>query len=303
LAIDELLENSGDRQRFLAGCSETGLALATSLAGGASGLRRLPLLQTEDDWRCFAVRAEQLLQQTAPVLRIIWKNFQALKNQAEQDSSLRSDLSRLAEIFKKKLCPVAGRKLGKVGYKDSDSLKTFFEICHELGVPSEINLAEAWLDCLEDAKSWIDDRWVIWQDEGVPGRVEEFLRALNEFVPSFLEGPEKRQQLQQIHDAILERVTTEEDSLYESPKDEDDAEQRAQGYDGLRKRFEKLAAVPVWTEEQHKSLKQCAVQFREDAQSLLEGLEGMPSEQDYEGSGHERPASEDVSINELFRDL
>ena len=44
LAIDELLEHSTDRQRFLMTCSETGLALATSLAGGAKGLRRLPLL-------------------------------------------------------------------------------------------------------------------------------------------------------------------------------------------------------------------------------------------------------------------
>jgi hypothetical protein len=46
LAIDELAENAADRRRFLANCSETGLALATSLAGGAQGLRRLPLLQS-----------------------------------------------------------------------------------------------------------------------------------------------------------------------------------------------------------------------------------------------------------------
>jgi hypothetical protein len=300
LAIDELLDNSGDRQKFLASCSETGLALATSSAGGAKGLRRLPLLQTDNDWQCFTIRAEQLLHERPRALRIIWKNFQALRKQVEQDASLGSDLSRLAEIFKTNLCPIAGRKLGQVGYIDSDSLETFFEICRELRIPSEIDLAEAWADCLEDAKSWIDDREVIWQDDGVPKRVEEFLSVLNEFVPSFLESPKNRQQLQEIYDAMLERVTAEENTFYESPKDNDDAAERANGYEGLHKRFEKLAAVPVWTQEQQKSLKQCAVHFRSEAESLWEGL---PSEPDYEGSGHERPASEDVNINELFCDL
>jgi hypothetical protein len=60
LAIDELSEHQYDRQKFLATCSEKGLALATSLAGGAKGQRQLPLLQTDEDWRCFTVRAEQL---------------------------------------------------------------------------------------------------------------------------------------------------------------------------------------------------------------------------------------------------
>ena len=134
----------------------------------------------------------------------------------------------------------------------------------------------------------------------MPEHVEEFLKVLNEFVPSFLEKVEIRQQLQEIHDAILDRVTIERNTYYESPRDKDDAAERANSYDGLHKRFEKLAAVPVWTEAQHKSLKQCAVHFSAEAESLWEGL---PSDPDDEGSGRERPATEDVNLNELFCDL
>lgn len=300
LAIDELLEHSVDRQRFLSTCSETGLALATSLAGGAKGLRRLPLLQTDVDWRCFIVRAKQLLLERSHVLITIWNNFQAAKKQAELDASLRSDVSRLGKIIKTKLCPVARKKLGQVGYMNSDLLVIYFEICRELDLPAEIDLSEAWADCLEDAKGWVDDRKVIWQDDGVPGRIEKFLRVLKEFVPSFLETPENRQQLQQIHDAILERVETEETISYESPKDAEDAAERAQGYNTLHDKFDRLADVPVWTEDQCKSLTRCANHFRFEAESLWEGV---PSDPEYDGSGDERTTSEEVDINELFSDL
>ncbi|MBI5822135.1 MAG: hypothetical protein HZA88_24440 [Verrucomicrobia bacterium] len=300
LAIEELLEHSGDRQRFLAHCSEIGLALATSLAGGAKGQRRLPLLQTDEDWRCFTARAEQVLQEKTSALVILWNNFQVLKKQETRDTSHRSNLKRLAEIFTK-LCPIAGRKLGQIGYGDINSLETFFEICHELDVPSDIDLAEAWADCLEDAKSWTDDaRLVIWQDDGVPRSVERFLRVLNKFVPSFLAEPGIHQQLEEIHHAIVERVTAEENTFYDSPKDNDDAAERAECYESLHKHFEKLAAVPVWTGKQQKCLEHCAVHFWAEAESLREDL---PSEPESEASGHERPASEDVNINELFCDL
>jgi hypothetical protein len=260
----------------------------------------LPLLQTDDDWRCFTTRSEQLVAEKPGVLRVIWNNFHALKKQAVQDDSLRGDLSRLADIIKRNLSPVAGGKLGQAGYSDSDSLNTFFEICGELDIPPDIDLGEAWADCLDDARSWLDDQGVIWEDDGVPGRVAEFLKVLNEFVPSFLERPEVRQQLQEMLDFILERATTEDNSSYESPRDEDEASQRSNGFDDLHKRFEELAALPVWTEEQGKSLKQCAAHFSAEAQSLLDGL---PLEPDSDDSGHQRPASEDVNINELFRDL
>jgi hypothetical protein len=303
LAIDELSERSADRHRFLANCSETGLALATSLAGGATGLRRLPLLQADADWQCFTARAEQVLQERTRSLRILWKNYQALKKQSEQDPPLREALIRLVDLFRTKLCPAAAERLGQVGYADSDSLEIFFEVCHELNIAPKIDFTEAWKDCLEDARSWVQDRnEVIWQNHGLPEKVEKFLTVLNKFAPSVLESSENRQHLEKIHEAILGRVASEENTYYESPKSNDDAEERANAYDGLYKNFEKLAAVPVWSEAQQKSLTHSASHFRSQAQSLSEGLPGEP---DYDGSSGPSLGSPsgEVDINELFSDL
>lgn len=305
LAIDELSEHAADRQRFLTTCSETGLALATSLAGGAKGWRRLPLLQTDNDWCCFVVRAEQLLKERPRVLGTIWNNLQAARKCAEQDDPLRDGVRHLTKIFGAHLCPVAAKKLGQVGYMDSGSLETYFAICRELSIPAEVNLSKPWADCFRDAQDWNednDDRYVIWQDYGVPDRIGDFLRVLSEFAHSFLDEPANRQQLQQIHGAIVERVSAEENTFYGSPKDDDDAAERANGYDDVQKKLEKLAAVPVWTEEQRKSLAKSATHFEWEAQSLREGLPQEP-DCDGEGSGAGRSTTEDVGINELFRDL
>jgi hypothetical protein len=300
LAIDELSEHAHDRQQFLSNCSETGLALATSLAGGAKGLRQLPLLQTESDWKHFTVRAQQLIQEKPSVLRVIWNSYQALRKQADQEAPLRGAVARVAHIIKEDLTANAAQKLGQLGYSDSDSLDTFFDICSELEIAPEIDFTEAWADCSEDVKRWVEDPVVIWQHDGVPGRVANFLRILNKFQPSFVAEPDVRQQLNDMLASILERATVEENSSYDSPKDADEAAERADGFDGLHKSFEKLAAVPVWAEEQRKSLNQCAVHFSGEADSLREGL---PSEPESDDSRYERPTSDDVNIIELFHDL
>ncbi len=300
LAIDELMESKKDRQRFLANCSETGLSLATSLAGGAKGTRRFPLLQTPADWRTFVIRAEELILQNPSVLRPIWNNFLTAKKEFKQDASLRGGVDRFGEAFRTNLCAAAGKKLGEAGCFAPDSLRIFFEICRELGVPPEVDLTEAWADCLGYAKSWVDEHEVIWQDDCVPGRIEEFLSVLNEFAPSFLQAPGISHQLKEIHEALLERLTTEQNIFYESPKDRGDASQRANGYQDLHRKLEKLAAVPVWTQQQRKSLEHCAGHFRFEAESLVEGL---PEEPYSEDARYERQSPEDININDLFRDL
>ncbi|HXC36389.1 MAG TPA: hypothetical protein VNV43_10975 [Candidatus Acidoferrales bacterium] len=128
LSIEELAENSDDRHRFLTNCSENGLLLATSIGGGAEGLRHLPLLQTDNDWGLFTTRSEQLLLENQGVFRIIWNNFRAMKEQSENDGSTRDDLNRLGEIIKTKLCPVAARRLSQHCYFDPfSSLESEFD--------------------------------------------------------------------------------------------------------------------------------------------------------------------------------
>jgi len=163
----------------------------------------------------------------------------------------------------------------------------------------QIDLTEAWKDCLEEATLWTDDREVIWQDDAFPERLEKFLSILKEFLPAFLEKPDTRKQLQQIYDAIMERVTIEENVYYGSPRSDNDAEERAKGYDGLHKNFAKLAAFPIWSEHQQNSLKNCASHFWSEAQSLWEDL---PQEPDHEGEQAAGVPAE-LDINQLFSDL
>jgi hypothetical protein len=150
----------------------------------------------------------------------------------------------------------------------------------------------------------VNGEWVIWQDDGVPARIEKFLKVLSDFAPQFLAVPSIGRQLQQIHDWILERVTDERNTIYDLPEEPDEASTRANGYDGLRKLFEKLAAVPVWDEKQKKSLTESAWHFRYKAESLWEEL---PQERDYEPEDRARthlpPTSENVDLGAFFADL
>lgn len=63
LVIERLAADAALRRRFLAHCGVHGLVLALSVAGGAEGERRLPLLVSDGDWdtigdRLYAVAAE-----------------------------------------------------------------------------------------------------------------------------------------------------------------------------------------------------------------------------------------------------
>jgi len=302
LAIDGLSEKACDRQRFLGNCTESGLALAMSLAGGARGLRELPLLQTESDWTCFVTRAQQLVHESPRVLCVIWESYQAIKKQAKHKGALRDSVARLTQIVRRDLAHLAARGLGAHGYSELELLKTVADICRELHLSFEIDFSQAWADCLEDARRWAEGACVIWEDYYVLDGIADFLKALNEFDSSFVENAEINAELDEMLDAILERATTEYNSCYDSPKDADEASERASGFDSLQKSCERLADVPVWAPKQRGALRRCAAHFSYEAESLWEDV---PPELDYDDSGYERPVAqpEDLDINTLFRDL
>ncbi len=303
LSIDELSENASDRARFLANCGESGLTLAVSLAGGAEGLRQLPLLQTENDWECFAICAQQLVRERPVVLCTIWQSYQAMKRQAEQETTLRSAVAQLTHMIKEELAPLAASRLAQLGYCDLKSLERFLEICNELQISFPIDFSEAWIDCAEDVKRWVEEPDVIWQDDGVPAKVAAFWRILNAFYPAFLEKTNIRRQLDDMIDAMLERATTDDNSCYDPPKDGEDAANRANGFESQHKSFEQLADTPAWNQRQQKALKECAIHFKAEADSLWEDV---PPEVNYDDwDKDQRPAlpDVDVGIDDLFLDL
>lgn len=61
LLIDYLVRHDAERHRFLESCSIAGLLLAISSAGGVSGERRFPLLQSPSDWDTLSERAAEIV--------------------------------------------------------------------------------------------------------------------------------------------------------------------------------------------------------------------------------------------------
>jgi hypothetical protein len=301
LAIEELAQSRRDRHRFLSHCSEAGLFLATSLAGGATGTRKLPLLENDEDWADFSSRAEQLIAERGNALRVIWFNYEQMKKQASEDSELKQPLQRLRKVVEDFLVGVAARSAGSFAYSNPESLRTFFQICQELKVTPSIDLAEAWAECIEEVHRWQDDRYVIWQDEQVPRDVSRFIRTLQEFHPAELQKPEIRKKLKQIGNELLKRAEEEYYTYYEKPDDDDERSNRANAFETVGESLAKLSALPLWDAQSQAALKASAGHFSREAENLREHLRGEP---DYDGeSGYDRPSGEDMNVDELFSDL
>lgn len=301
LAIEELAQSRRERHRFLMHCSEAGLLLASSLAGGATGARQLPLLQSDNDWADFSLRAKNLLAERVNVLRVIWFNYEQMKKQAVEDNELQQPAQRLRTIIEDELILVAAQHLGSFAYSDSQSFRTFFKICQELRVIRTIDLSDAWDECTDDAQQWLNDQCVIWQDDLVPGRTADFVRNVQEFYPSELQRPEIREKLHRVINDLLERAGGEYNSDYGDPKGEDEARERAAAFEKVGRAFKQLSELSLWDRQEQETLTTTANHFAYEANSLQEFLPCEPDSDD--DSSYERPSGEDMNINELFRDL
>jgi hypothetical protein len=301
LAIDELCENPKERQHFLANCSLTGLALASSFAGGAEGRRHLPLLQSKSDWQQFANRAEQLATQDRRVLFRIWQNYLVLKKQMEGEQSLARSLTKLLEVIKP-LLHLLEQEIQKNGYSEAATLRMYFEICRALKLSPSVDLTNLWLDCRKHVRDWVDHPDDPWEDAIVPQNVSKFINVLNRFAPSFLRQPEIKKQLNETLELILERAEADTSCIFDSTRDEEEISRRATGFDDLNESFEELADIPIWSPRQGESLKEYASNFHAQAESLREDITQEP---DYDDDGHSSSSSsnDEVDIAELFQDL
>lgn len=61
VVIGYLMDHGADRLQFLYTASVSGLVLALSSAGGATGDRTLPLLRTEADWKALGIRISSII--------------------------------------------------------------------------------------------------------------------------------------------------------------------------------------------------------------------------------------------------
>ncbi len=301
LAIEELAASSVDRQRFLQNCSEAGLFLASSLAGGQSGDRQLPLLQTAGDWAHFTSRARAVAKNNGTVLKILWRNYQQLLKNSDKSPGLKPFVALMRAALKEVLDQLTAQAVAARAYSNPEAFEILMEVCRELEVTSTVDLTEAWDDCLEDVNNWAKGHYSPWEDDRVPGDVAKFINMLHELQPAEVEKPTAREKMGQVMAALIERGEEESNSYYQGPEDNDERSKRADGYETLGKAFDALSELPFLNEETVGGLSSAAAHFSSEAQSLREELPGEP---DYDGeSRYGSSAAEDINVDELFKDL
>lgn len=301
LAIEELAVSPVDRQRFLQNCSEAGLFLASSLAGGQSGDRQLPLLRTDVDWADFTARARVVAKENGTVLKLVWRNYQQLLKSSDNNPDLKRFVASMRAALKQVLDQLTAEAVAAHAYSNPEAFGILMEVCRELGVTNQLDLSDAWDDCLEDVNSWAKGHYSPWEDDRVPGDVSKFIEMLHESKRAELEKPDAKGKMAQVMAALLERAEDESNSYYKGPKDNDERSNRADGYETLGKAFDNLSGLPFLDESTLDGLRSTSAYFSRQAESLREELPGEP---DYDGeSRHGASTTEDVNVDELFKDL
>jgi hypothetical protein len=301
LAIEQLAESPGDRGRFLTSCSEKGLLLASSLGGGALGMRDLPLLLSASDWSAFSSRLNEVIKTRPAFLRSIWFNYEEVKDRISEKPPLQQPALLLKTAIKQSVVSSVAPYLGGFAYSNAELLRNYFEVCRDLEINPPADLSEAWKVCLDEVNRWVNGRWVIWQDTGVPCRVSDFIRTIGEFHPDELQSLDTRNNLDTIVRLLIERADEEKDSHYGDPKDEEEVRERADSFGTIGQAFETLSELTFWDECQQNALSSSAFYFVRQAENLRENL---PDEEEEDGdSSSDRSPDEDMSIDDLFRDL
>ncbi len=303
LAVEELAESGRDRGRFLSHCTQEGLLLATSLAGGEKGQRILPLLQKDADWQIFSRRAGKLVRVKPGLLGALWKNCEALIKKAKENVSVRKDAARFQTLVQKILIPSASKALAEEdrAFYEPRALESYFKVCAALKMRPRISLKKAWKKCQEDANNWAKSDSIIWQDDQEPSRIVQFLSVVQRCAPDEYESSVKAGHVSKILNPLAERGEDETNSIYSfgDEKTEELAE-IAQGYESLAERFEKIRSLPGLSDDLRSRFSTASSHFGREASSLMEDV---PIESDSGDEDYSRGAAEDLPIDDLFRDL
>ncbi len=301
LAIEELSECEQDRARFLQNCSETGLVLASSVGGGLKGERDLPLLLTNNDWEYFRLRGMKVLSSTPILLNSIWKNYTALLQKKQTGEGLLSAAGRLRSIIQDNLLPVAVRVLNEYAYSNVPCLAAYYEICEKLEITPDLTLHGCWEGVLEDADSWkASTDIVLWDDTSNPKAIMGFLKVVGDNQPALFQDHTTRTILHRVGSLLKCRAQEEVGSSYACPSDRDEISSMMEGLEMLEEAFKELAQLPVFEEEDRRCFERFASSCAGEASSLGEHL---PQEPDWDDELFSSEPSDDVAIEEIFKDL
>jgi hypothetical protein len=297
LTIEILAGSPCDRQRFLSNCSEAGLFIASSLAGGSEGNRISPLLSTQHDWELFASRAETIIKKHPHVLNTIWTNYLNISKLDAEHLAIK----RLRNVIKDVLIPQAGMRLMNANYNNSELFEVYLDICRNLGINKVFKIDLQWAACLEDANDWAVSEYVIWQDTNTPYNIAKYISIIHEYLPEEISKKNVWSQMSDVIDILLKRCTDESESYCSPPENVDDLNEAADGYQSLFESFTKYSELPFLNDRQKEDLKKCITYLLNEAQSLRDM---SPFENDYDKySEDERPSGEEIDIEQLFLDL
>jgi len=300
LAIIELSADVNARHLFLERCTETGIGLACSFAGGEAGERQLPLLHNAHDWQRFGRRCRELLNAGAAILSIVYGTFNGIKSSNSVFPRRAEALKQLRTLLKRDLLPLIARQLVRASYySDFEKFKNFYEARDALKLKLDLTLSTPWKECVVDVRDWSASTDAIWQDSYLPESVRRFVTLIQKHQRSFIKQAQTKADLRKMIEQLQIRADAEVERDWDLDNDAEVQEQ-SEGYASLGRAFTLLGSVAELEDGERTSLLRIGASFREAAESLESEL--PPDYSDDErpfNAGHES----DIDIQALFEDL
>jgi hypothetical protein len=301
LTIEELSASTVERLRFLGSCSETGIHLATSVGGGEKGERQLPLLQHPKDWEALKCRCIELAQKPGSILRRLWGNLKTIETQAKSIPSLAPAALRLRWLVEHDVLAATAQSLSSTTtHSYHECLETFFNVRKSLNSNVPIDLANIWQLCVEDAKYFLPEDEVIWQNLHGPDRFLRTVIQIEIYEPSFLENAQVKASFDEIIWLFHNRGDSEIHTFHSSEFKDDELQEAIEGYTKLSELYTGLSELEKISSEDKKMFDAASSYFSSEAESLQEQ---MPGEPDMDDSGSGSHSSAELDVNELFSDL
>ena len=146
LVIDHLADDDRARQHFLRNCSINGALLALSVAGGGSGDRVMPLLETDSDWDDLTDRVHDLVPELEPPELIGLLDALALTVDALTAGHLRVEAQALAGAVLTRVAASWNRSRTPIPLSQLEAWLTLASTLEQPPAPPE--LAITWTELL-----------------------------------------------------------------------------------------------------------------------------------------------------------
>lgn len=297
LVIDELHQHAALRKRFLAHAGLGGLSLALSTAGGAQGSRRLPLIESNEEWGIVARRAREQVTNPTMVSQLI-----TIAADAVSDANP-SERKKILELLRE-LCERGGRvwNEAKFAIKPSD-LQIYYNASILVSpLPPMPDLSAIWSETVRMLEKQLEGRYTFILDFDRLSDFKSVVRIISDAEPRFLKQQGFPAALNALREKLLERINEEAGTPFGD--DADELEYEAASARSLR-----------WTIEEVLDLMGADQEAIDTVCGNLESHEGKcekqskirardaPPDDDEDTEDERRSFDEPFDVDALFSDL